>query len=316
MKETKKELQEKTIGVKDGLQKAGAAVGKAAGKSAEAVKNVAAGFASKVKDENVKAKKRKLNPLFPNEYHSSEFHIPNLIVIVDDAVRRDEELCEGAIGWRNTVKDVEVLYLYDEFVPDSRLSFVPAAVCDSVYYVSPHNRACFFRVDCLFDKTQQEKLAELANIAYCLGAKRYSVQMFEEKSQKASTHFGAKAKLGIGKARIDSSEERQTNSASGSVSKSLANVEFEEAREPVEPKLCWFKNDRYICELIRQRCSGKGAMKSIDIELSGSEYATMSASTSVKVDAAVSKIGLNSNARIEANSAEERSHKMIYHIEF
>ena len=91
MKETKKELQEKAIGVKDGLQKAGAAVGKAAGKSAEAVKNVAAGFASKVKDENVKAKKRNTNPDKLDE--KSQFHLTNLLDIIEDyrviAIKRE-----------------------------------------------------------------------------------------------------------------------------------------------------------------------------------------------------------------------------------
>lgn len=310
--------------MKDGLQKAGAAVGKAGsavGKAAEksgaAIKSAAIDFAGKIKEENIRAKLKKLNPLFPVEYSSEEFHIPNLVVIVDDAVRRDESLCEGAIGWRNTVKDVEVLYLYDEFVPESGLRFVPTANCDTAYYVDPHDRTRFIRVDCLFERTQKEKLAELAHIAYCLGAKRYSVEMQEETSQKSTSFVKVKAAArGVPKVSFEGSEEQQTRSTSGSVSKSLASVAFDEAREPVEPTLKWFVHDNYICELIRQRCSGTGSMRSIDIALSGSDYSTMSASTSVKVDAAVCKIGLNSNAHIEASSAEERSHKLIFHLEF
>lgn len=301
---------------KDSLKKAGSAIGKAAGKSAVAIKSAASDFAGKLKEENIKTRLKKLNPLFPEEYRSEEFHLPNLIVIVDDAVRRDEVLCEGAIGWRNTVKDVEVLYLYDEFVPESGLRFVPAATCDTAYYVDPHNRQQFIRVDSLFERTQQEKLAELAHIAYSLGAKRYSVEMQEEASLKSAARVKANAKFGFGKLGGTTSEDRQTKSASGSINKSLANVEFTEAREPVEPTLRWFTHDNYICELIRQRCSGIGGMRTVDIVLSGSDYSTMSASTSVKVDAAVCKIGLNSNAQIEASSAEERSHKMLFHIEF
>lgn len=308
------------IEVKDKLQKAGAAVrkaGSAAGKSAIAIKNAATGVAGKIKENSVKEKLKRLNPLFPDEYASEAFHIPNLIVIVDDAVRRDEALCDGAIGWRNTVKEVEVLYLYDEFVKESGLRFVPTATCDTAYFVDPHDRSQFIRVDGLFERTQQEKLAELAHIAYCLGAKRYSVEMQEETSQKSSAHTSVKATLkGVPKASLDSSEDHSMKSTSGSVSKSLANVEFTEAREPVEPTLRWFAHDNYICELIRQRCGGKGGMRNVDIVLSGSDYSTMSASTSVKVDAAVCKIGLNTNAHIEASSAEERSHKLLFHLEF
>ena len=301
---------------KSGLQKAGSAVGKAAGKSAFAIKTAATDLAGKIKDENIKSKLKKLNPLFPEEYRSEEFHLPNLIVIVDDAVRRDEALCEGAIGWRSTVKEVEVLYLYDEFVPKSGLRFIPTATCDTAYYVDPHDKLQFIRIDSLFERTHQEKLAELSNIAYCLGAKRYSVEMQVESTKKAASNSKVSAKFGIKKFDVGSEVNCQAKNTSGSESKTLANVEFSEAREPVEPTLRWFEHDNYIRELIRQRCSGIGGMRSMDIELSGSDYATMSASTSVKVDAAVCKIGLTSNAKIEASSAEERSHKMLFHIEF
>ena len=128
-------------------------------------------------------------------YNYFGIKFPNLIVIVDDAVRRDEALCEGAIGWRSTVKEVEVLYLYDEFVKESGLRFVPTANCDTAYYVDPHDRSQFIRVDGLFERTQQEKLAELAHIAYCLGAKRYSVEMQEESSRKSSSHINVSSKL-------------------------------------------------------------------------------------------------------------------------
>lgn len=311
------DMKEKMQKAGAAVEKAGSAAGKAAGKSASAIKTTAAGIAVKIKENSVKEKLKKLNPLFPDEYASEAFHLPNLIVIVDDAVRRNEALCEGAIGWRSTVKEVEVLYLYDEFVKESGLRFVPAATCDTAYFVDPHDRSQFIRVDGLFERTQQEKLAELAHVAYCLGAKRYSVEMQEETAQKSSAHTSVKAKLkGVPQASLDSSEEHSLKTASGSVSKSLANVEFTEARAPVEPTLKWFVHDNYICELIRQRCSGNGGMRSVDIVLSGSDYSTMSASTSVKVDAAVCKIGLNTNAHIEASSAEERSHKLLFHLEF
>lgn len=296
--------------------KAGTTVGKAAGKSAGAIKNTTVGMVAKVKEESIKTKQRKLNPLFPEEYHSSSFHIPNLVVIVDDAVRRDEILCEGAVGWRNTVKDVEVLYLYDEFVPESGLSFVPAPYCDIVYYIDPHDRNNFIQVESLFDWAQKEKLGELANIASCLGAKRYSVQMFEESTKKSTAHFKNKSTAEVLFVNAGDEEELKVHAVSASKSKSLANVEFEEAREPVPPELCWFKNDKTICEIIRQRCSGRGALKQIDIELAGSDYATMSANTSIKIDAVIKKIGGHQNARIEASSAEERSHKFLFHLEF
>lgn len=34
-------------------------------------------------------------------------------MIVDDAVRRDIDVCEGSIGWLGKENDIEILYLYD-----------------------------------------------------------------------------------------------------------------------------------------------------------------------------------------------------------
>jgi len=299
------------------IKKAGGVLGNTATKVAGSVKSTTTGITSSIKDRNLVAKQKKLNPLFPDEYRASDFHIPNLVVIVDDAVRRDEVLCEGAIGWRNFSQDVEILYLYDEFIPQSGLTFVPEAICDAAYYVDPHNRSRFIRVDYLFQWSQQEKLAELSNIAYCLGADRYSVSLVDKKTQETSTSESISAdakKKGIFKG--ESSVDKKLKKAFGIQSKSLASVEFTETRDPVKPELRWFRNDRYIEELIKQRCEQHIRMNNIDIELSGSDYATMSASTSVKVDAAIAKIGLKGKAEIKANSKEEHSRVMLFHLEF
>ena len=42
---------------------------------------------------------KKFKPLFEADYMDPKFNIPNVIHIVDDADRRDIEVCEGAIGW-------------------------------------------------------------------------------------------------------------------------------------------------------------------------------------------------------------------------
>lgn len=50
-----------------------------------------------------------------------------MIKIVDDAERRGIDVCEGAIGWLGKVANTEIMYLYDEAVEDSGLTFVPMA---------------------------------------------------------------------------------------------------------------------------------------------------------------------------------------------
>ena len=131
----------------------------------------------KQKSQQYERRLKKLNPLFPAQYNDPAFSLPNLITIVDDAVRRGIDVCEGAIGWLGKEAGVEVLSMYDEFVPACGLQFIPAATCDATYYVDSFDRHRFVRVDCIFSKAHEERLAELEHIAFCLGAKRCSVEM-------------------------------------------------------------------------------------------------------------------------------------------
>lgn len=59
------------------------------------VQNSAKDIADKKKSDSYLRKLKKYNPLFPAHYLSENFHIPNMIVIVDDAVRRGMVLLAG-----------------------------------------------------------------------------------------------------------------------------------------------------------------------------------------------------------------------------
>ena len=124
-------------------------------KSADISKKIAKGAyesaqstAKKIKENNAATKKEKLAPVFPSDYKSKNFHIPNIIKIVDDAVRRGNEFCEGAIGWREPVNNTEVLFLYDEAKKISGLQFVPTFNCDAIYCVDPFDRKRFITYFC------------------------------------------------------------------------------------------------------------------------------------------------------------------------
>ena len=125
-------------------------------------------LADKTKNDAYLRKLKKYNPLFPDKYNDASFDRPNLITIVDDAVRRDIDVCEGAIGWLETKNDIEILYLYDTAVASSNLKFVPTAACDETYYVDNFDHQRYIRIDQLFNKAHEEKLAELQHRANLL----------------------------------------------------------------------------------------------------------------------------------------------------
>ena len=68
-------------------------------KAAADVKVGVAAMVEKSKADSYARRMKKYSPLFPDQYKSQNFNIPNIIMIVDDAVRRGIDVCEGAIGW-------------------------------------------------------------------------------------------------------------------------------------------------------------------------------------------------------------------------
>ena len=306
------------------LQKGAKNIGTAIGKAAKAGKKAADGtiagaqsLVAKAQDENTKAQIRKYNPVFPEQYQSEDFGIPNLVMIVDDVVRKNIEVCKGAIGWRSNQKGVEVFCLYDEAIAFSGLHFVPAAVCDSVYYVDPYDRTRFIRLDCYFDKMQESRLAELQQISYCIRKKKYSVVMDDTSSEKRSVSQKASAKQSF-RVKAEATEERSVSSEKETQRKSVAYAEFSGERQPIRPNLKWFAHDDNDQNLIDMRCSGRNTdeMKTYSMEFKGSDFATIGANTAAKIDGAMGKISAGSDFKMQNKVTEERHHKLIFQIEF
>ena len=104
-----------------------------------------------------------MRPVFPKEYKSKNFKIPNIVKIVDDAERRDISVCKGAIGYLGEKNKTEILYLYDEARDFSGLQFIPTFNVNSVYCMDTFDKTKkrFINVENVFNRTQAEKLAEL-----------------------------------------------------------------------------------------------------------------------------------------------------------
>lgn len=264
--------------------------------------------------KNKEALIKKLCPLFPENYCAPEFKIPNLVRIVDDAVRRGVDVCEGAIGWLSSEKGVEILHLYDEAIEFSNLNFLPAATCDSVYYVDPYNRSTFISIDCYFSHMQESRLAELQHIAYSLGAKHYWVEMVESEYSKQDSFKSASVSATVANAS-GNEEQHKTNSTK---SMSVAEAVFTSVRKPVEPNLCWFAKDNNILNLIKMRCSeeSRDEISTYTIELSNSNAASMSITAAAKIDEALSGLKIGINANFSHNSKKEHNRKMYFKLEF
>lgn len=286
-------------------------------KTAADAKHGVVAMVEKSKANSFARRMKKYNPLFPEQYQSNSFNLPNVIMIVDDAVRRGIDVCEGAIGWLSNESGVEVLCLYDEAVDFSGIQFVPSASCDAFYYVDSFNRNRFIRTDCVFDKAHDDRMAELKYIAFCLGAKSCTIDISETSVDTQIQNKNVKLSEKFKGVSSTESVEQNISSSGKTYRRGRIEIEFEGEHTPHQPELKWFAHDDNIKYLVEMCCSGKRTVKTETLELSGSSSATMSQKTACALDAAIGKMGgMKGNSSMDAQAKNEHQSKLLFHIEF
>lgn len=283
-------------------------------KVADNVQKGTQALAEKAKISQHDYKMKKYNPLFPKEFKSKNFHLPNIIQIVDDATRRDVDVCQGAMGWREKINGTEVLFLYDEVVQTSGVQFVPAVTCDAIYYVDNFDRTKYIKTDCVFSKAHEERLAELEHIAYCLGAKSCSIEIIE--TNKESTSASKKIGGSIASKAVSTNQHFEGYSSNKSQLNGKTTSNFEGNSQPQRPTLKWFAYDENVKNLIEMRFSQNNTIKSRELQLAGASSATMSQSTAITIDAILFKKKNSSALTMESQATREHLSKLIYTVEF
>ena len=305
-------------------------------KVADNVQKGTQALAEKAKVSQHDYKMKKYNPLFPKEFKSKNFHLPNIIQIIDDATIRDIDVCQGAMGWRKKINGTEVLFLCDEAVKASGISFIPAVTCDAIYYVDNFDRNKYIKTDCIFSKAHEERMAELKHIAFALGAKKFTAEIVETEKVKeidtktSSGKVNVKANFAVPEKNISAesnetlcliNEVQQQNNVQ--LSGKVSSV-FEGNDNPQHPNLKWFMHDDTIKGLIEMRCSQKNVIKSEELILEGRSSATMSKTTACNLDGVLTAIYNSTKAKqisststtMEQQATREHTSKLIYTIQF
>ena len=328
-----------TIDAKKGAEAVSGFLQKTSDLGKKTVSDVQAGAAAlseKAKQDSYLRRLKKYNPLFLDVYQSGSFNLPNLIMIRDDAERKGIDVCEGAIGWLGNESGMEVLYLYDEFVPECGITFIPSADCDAVYYVDKFDRKKYIRTDCIFKIANSERFAELESIAYSLGAKHCVIDIVEKehtsKKTKHNAHSSETSNLDLRKIIPESIaielEESMLLEHNYEFTHKKQNEGHSEltlagSDKPKRPKLKWFAHDEGIKGLVEMRCKGGNLVKKKTLELRGSNSATMSRDTACRIDSAISCMGIvdgkansKKKAQFEKQATREIESTFVFTIEF
>ena len=282
--------------------------------AAESVQKGAIALSEKVKEDNFQYRLNKYNPLFPDEYNATSFVLPQLIVIVDEAVRRGIDVCEGAIGWRSIEADTEVLHLYSTATALKEIEFYPNAAIDATYYIDQFNPNRYINVDHIFNKAHEERLAELKQIAYALGAKSCTIEITESSQESNSANRSANfgGKLG-GIAKIGVKADNSIASTNAKKRSGKITAVFEGSVAPQYPELKWFANDENIKNLIEMRCANPGRLKYEELTLAGSASATMTQKAAAAIDGLK---GIKGSISMQSQAMVEHSSELFFTIEF
>ena len=265
-------------------------------KAAEGAKDLAEQTKKSIYD----AQAKKYTPITAKELKSKSFDMPSIINIVDNASNRKFITDKDSIGWIEQHEGINVLHLYEACLKQSDITFVPLAQQDNVYCKDNFESKKFINAKQFFRKATDEQVAELSNIAYCLGAKRCSVEIIEAETVGSSRKIQAKSN-DLGKISASSNKENG-NSQSG---KRISS--FDGHDEPKMPPLKWFAHDENIKGLIEMRLNK--AIKSTVLELKGTTSATISKNLACAIDSVI-------NVNMEASTVSEYSKILLFEIEF
>lgn len=255
--------------------------------------------------ENIHEQKaKKYLVVTDKDFKAKDFRIPSIIVIEEDGANREFVKEENAIGWIELHKEVSVLHLYTSFVKKSGITFIPTAQTTNVYCRDNFEYKKYINSSSVFGRATEEKLAELNDIAYCLGAKHCSIEMIEEDSASDTKSFTIALKGTKPGSMVEGSVSSKKQSGK-------TVVDFEGHDDPQAPTLKWFMHDDNIKNLIKMRCDK--AIKSNVLELSGSASATMSKSLACAVD---DVLKISGSLSMERQSVKEHNTKLIFEIEF
>lgn len=278
-------------------------------KAADGIQKGAKDISEQTQKTMFEQKMKFYNPLFKEKFFSEEFVLPEIIQIVEESDRKNVDVCEGAIGWTKKNNEIETLYIYKEFIEEAKIEFFPSVDSYAIYCVDKFNSQRYINIENIFGLALDEKIAELDRIAYSLGAKSFSIELVESKSDIQSSSENIMASVnGIG-ASIYNNNFSASEKFYGR--KNITN--FEGERKPVTPKLKWFSNDENIKNLIEMKCFGDYSIKSKTMILKGSSITSVSRKTAAAIDV---MLKIQGNINIEKMVSKENSTQMIFEIEF
>ena len=255
-----------------------------------------------------------LRPIFENDLSPDLYSNSTVIRIVNYDKRMENDVCQGAVGFEEKIRQANALCLYSRYAEKTGINFYPA-IKESVYCVNPYNENMYICIDDYFDYIKKAKIAELENVAYSLGAKHIKISFKEKKktfslkNSKINIPYKDIINVGIshGISKDDLEEIRVETDAI-----------FEGNDIPSEPTLTYFKEESDIVSLIKMRTDteSQNKIKSKTYLFEYCRSQDMQENTAADIDSIVKKLGISANSSVENQVQSSKKMVLEYSIEF
>ena len=241
------------------------------------------GEASKNLEETLsKQRLEKYRPIFPDEFDHDSFDFPSMINVVEFDKRMKIEECKGAIGYRETVNNVDVLGIYKDDMDKFGISYYPDNA-ETAYYVHPLQEDVYIEINEYFKYLKDARVAELEYIAQSLGAKHFRVSIMEESSTEQIKKTKGSAKLLKGKDKGNAEVEAETNDRQYSFLGVAAENRYP-GKAPVRPELKYWANNESIKSLVDQRMNSENPLLSRTYKLDYNTCTGIKEKEAAKID--------------------------------
>lgn len=239
--------------------------------------------------------------------------IPSMICIVErDKKRSGSEACSGAVGYRMTVKGMEILNIYEDSARQLGMWFYPN-ISKTIYYADLYQNNFYICLDEYFDYLKKARVNELEMVAQDLGAKRVQITFKERKKTFIMKNARADVKL----EKIKASGSYGKADSEYSSIEIAADVKFSGHDTPVEPKLVYFKNESDIEKLVQMRTgSNKNKIESKIYRFQCNKSSGIKEKEAAQIDAVLGQLKCSGTASISSEAQRESRTDLEYSIEF
>lgn len=257
--------------------------------------------------------KATFRPVFQEDCRSSEFKFPDIINIVEEDKHANSIACEGAIGYLPKVSKSYVFELLKDNINCLNLKFIPNSK-GHVYIVNPYDCYSYINLNDYFEFLKKQRIAELFEIAYKLGAKHVVINLREQNKKYVSNEKSIEGKYNK-KIMRAKAEAFYSLEDSNIIDMKYERI-FEGSDKPERPNLKFYAGDPDVSSLVESVLDTKHKMYSASCMIKYETSSDIDISFAAELDLILDKLNLGANASIKGTVEKYKRCFFEYIIEF